>query len=311
MWIMSYDQNDGKAGVVYILENPALNNLLKIGQTTYNGAYRASQLNSDAKTGMPAEYKCVFEIETIDCGRAEKEVHNLLEKYRRGKYKQEFFNVSLDKAISCVQNVCNKFNGNGYMVNNSKSNSQNILNNTGPSQINKINKSINGNSIVNIANNLFNEITITSLVYLLASLSLLIIYVILFSYSKKDYPELYQISSNLNTVNTVNHKIFRCIAAYYTVLFVEPIKIGIKIFDFIELHEFTKYKNINLIICLILSCLLPASIYYSSYHIFYKHYTEKNFNIGLILFLLLPAILGLIVMIIWSIGYGIFNWLLA
>jgi hypothetical protein len=101
----NWDQNDGKPGVVYILRNEAFKeNWLKIGQTTKSGAYRASQLNAKASTGIPKHHLCVFELRTADCGRAEKEVHRLLHQYRMGR--QEFFTVELEIAKAAIFKVC-------------------------------------------------------------------------------------------------------------------------------------------------------------------------------------------------------------
>lgn len=108
----NYDQNDGVAGVVYIIVNQAfaLNNLIKVGCSRRSGAARADELNKDATTGIPAEYECVWECKTLDCGRAEKKIHNALSKCRRGKWGQEWFNVDLDEAKSVIIKICLDYN---------------------------------------------------------------------------------------------------------------------------------------------------------------------------------------------------------
>jgi hypothetical protein len=99
-----YDRNDGQAGVVYILVNEALKDgIYKIGQSTRSGRARASELNSEGKTGMPKLYRCVYEVRTIDCGRAEKMVHARLHKARLTK--QEFFRVDLEDAKRAINEV--------------------------------------------------------------------------------------------------------------------------------------------------------------------------------------------------------------
>lgn len=104
-----YDQNDGVPGVVYILDNPALaEGLYKIGCTRYSGYKRAEDLNKAATTGMPGTYRCVFQVKTADCGRAEKLVFRRLRKFRRGKWGQEFFQVEIGFAKYVVGDSCKR-----------------------------------------------------------------------------------------------------------------------------------------------------------------------------------------------------------
>jgi len=99
-----YDRNDGQPGVVYILVNEALKDgIYKIGQSTRSGRARASELNSEGKTGMPKMYRCVYEVSTCDCGRAEKMVHARLSRGRLTK--QEFFRVDLEEAKRTIHEV--------------------------------------------------------------------------------------------------------------------------------------------------------------------------------------------------------------
>lgn len=115
----SFNQNDGRPGVVYILDNPALaKDIYKIGQTRHSGDRRAKSLNDNASTGTPGEFFCIFEKHTIDCGLAEKIVFKILNKSnvkRRGKYGQEYFELDeagLESAKAIINNVCNLINAN-------------------------------------------------------------------------------------------------------------------------------------------------------------------------------------------------------
>ena len=99
-----YDRNDGQAGVVYILVNEALKDgIYKIGQSTRSGRARASELNAEGKTGMPKLYRCIYEVATVDCGRAEKLVHARLHKGRLTR--QEFFRVEFEEAKRVIHEV--------------------------------------------------------------------------------------------------------------------------------------------------------------------------------------------------------------
>ena len=102
-----YDQNMGKAGVIYILENDGLRSgWVKIGCSSRSGAIRAAELNTDANTGTPGVFRCVFESRTLDCGRAERLVFKELSSHRRGKWGQEFFEVEIGHAKAVIRRVC-------------------------------------------------------------------------------------------------------------------------------------------------------------------------------------------------------------
>ncbi|MCX7256011.1 MAG: GIY-YIG nuclease family protein [Polaromonas sp.] len=105
----NYDQNDGKAGVVYILRNDAFKeNWLKIGQSTRSGQKRAEEINREAGTGLPKHHFCVFEHQTTDCGKAEKAIHKRLASYRKGQ--QEYFEVDITLAKEVIVQECARFN---------------------------------------------------------------------------------------------------------------------------------------------------------------------------------------------------------
>lgn len=86
-----------RSGYIYILINPALHrDLLKIGKTTRKSEDRAKEISS---TGVPAEYRVAFDIESSDCDLAETIIHNKLSAYRYTK-NREFFKLPLKIAIS-------------------------------------------------------------------------------------------------------------------------------------------------------------------------------------------------------------------
>ncbi len=103
----NFNQNDGVPGVVYIIRNSAFKKKwIKIGCSRRSGAVRAEELNKGASTGIPAEFKCFWQCETKDCGRAEKAVHLTFEPFRRGKPGQEWFKVDIETAKSCIEEEC-------------------------------------------------------------------------------------------------------------------------------------------------------------------------------------------------------------
>jgi hypothetical protein len=102
-----FDQNNGVAGVVYILSNDGFKEgYYKIGCSRRSGHARAFSLNADANTGTPGSFKCVFEERTVDCGQAERLVFERLREHRRGKFGQEFFEVEFDLARQTITSVC-------------------------------------------------------------------------------------------------------------------------------------------------------------------------------------------------------------
>ena len=61
------------AGYVYILTNPALPGLLKIGKTTRTPQLRAAELSKP--TGVPRPFEVAYALYVLDCHRVEKRAH--------------------------------------------------------------------------------------------------------------------------------------------------------------------------------------------------------------------------------------------
>ncbi len=102
-----YEQNIGKAGVIYVLENEVFReDHYKIGCSTRAGAVRAAELNRQASTAVPGAFRCVFEHRTKDCGSAEQEIFRALASHRRAKSGQEYFHVKLAHAKETILRVC-------------------------------------------------------------------------------------------------------------------------------------------------------------------------------------------------------------
>jgi T5orf172 domain-containing protein len=87
-------------GYLYILSNPAMPGLLKIGLTTRTVPDRVAELS--AATGVPSAFAVEAYFESSDPQEHEKAVHRKLQNRRvAGK---EFFRVSLDEAIESLRN---------------------------------------------------------------------------------------------------------------------------------------------------------------------------------------------------------------
>jgi hypothetical protein len=93
-------------GFIYILINPAMPGLVKIGRTSGTSEDRAAELS--AVTGLPTPFVVAYDWITYDCVVAEEEVHACLEAMRYSK-DREFFRIPLKEAIAIVSEICEKF----------------------------------------------------------------------------------------------------------------------------------------------------------------------------------------------------------
>ena len=81
-------------GIIYVLSNPAMPDLVKIGKTT-NINQRLSSLYS---SGVPLPFKCVYAKEVDDMDFAEEKLHAGLGSTRINE-KREFFKIPEDELI--------------------------------------------------------------------------------------------------------------------------------------------------------------------------------------------------------------------
>jgi hypothetical protein len=85
-------------GYVYVLSNPSMPNLLKIGYTERDVDERVEELNS---TGVPVP----FEIEAIfgspNAYDDEQAIHNILDHHRLAN-NREFFSIDTKEAVQCI-----------------------------------------------------------------------------------------------------------------------------------------------------------------------------------------------------------------
>lgn len=86
-------------GIVYILINPAMPGLVKIGQTTKKIDTRLKELY---KTGIPLPFECLYACEVDDCELVETSLHNAFYPNRINP-KREFFEINPEQAISILR----------------------------------------------------------------------------------------------------------------------------------------------------------------------------------------------------------------
>lgn len=84
------DRSEGDDGYIYVMHNPAHNkDVFKVGLTKRNTDLRSDELSD---TGSPDKFLVAHEWKVTDCARAEKIVHDALERYRINP-KREFFRL--------------------------------------------------------------------------------------------------------------------------------------------------------------------------------------------------------------------------
>jgi hypothetical protein len=91
-------------GFIYVLSNPSMGGLLKIGFTTKVLEDRVAELNN--VTGIPTNFAVEAFFEVDEPNQLEKAIHRALSKHRIRK-QREFFRLPTTEAIQIIQEVCN------------------------------------------------------------------------------------------------------------------------------------------------------------------------------------------------------------
>lgn len=84
--------------IVYVLTNPAMPGLTKIGFTTS----LEQRLRSLDTTGLPLPFECFYAAEVSDCRRIEKALHEAFDDHRVRK-SREFFRLSPEKPRAIIR----------------------------------------------------------------------------------------------------------------------------------------------------------------------------------------------------------------
>jgi hypothetical protein len=93
----------GVRGYIYVLSNPKMEGLLKIGLSARPLQERIAELNS--ATGVPAPFELEAAFVSTEPQAHERQIHSELAEFRvPGK---EFFSAHITKAISVAQFICN------------------------------------------------------------------------------------------------------------------------------------------------------------------------------------------------------------
>ena len=87
---------------VYILSNPTLPNIFKIGYTKHEPEIRAKQIS--ASTGVALPYKVEWAFQCFNGEQLEREVHEELATYRVNQ-QREFFDIPLVEAQEAIEKI--------------------------------------------------------------------------------------------------------------------------------------------------------------------------------------------------------------
>ena len=85
-------------GSVYVLTNPAMPNMVKIGNTTRDVELRLADPYS---TGVPLPFECEYAAKVKDVDKTEKAFHTAFEPSRVNP-KRKFFNINPEQAIAVL-----------------------------------------------------------------------------------------------------------------------------------------------------------------------------------------------------------------
>ena len=92
--------SEAELGIVYVLINPAMPGLVKIGKTSRGSVdARLSELYS---TGVPVPFECAFAGRIEDESKVEKAFHRAFGPYRLNP-KREFFQIEPEQAIAVLE----------------------------------------------------------------------------------------------------------------------------------------------------------------------------------------------------------------
>ncbi|MDO5653697.1 MAG: GIY-YIG nuclease family protein [Brachymonas sp.] len=93
-------QNSAALQIVYVLTNPAMPGLVKIGSTTQEEVdVRMKQLFS---SGVPVPFDCVFACRVLDAMKVEKALHHAFGQMRINPTR-EFFRIEPERVISILK----------------------------------------------------------------------------------------------------------------------------------------------------------------------------------------------------------------
>jgi hypothetical protein len=92
--------SDTNLGIVYVLTNPAMPGLVKIGKTSRETM--DARLGELYTTGIPVPFECVYAAKLRDESKVEKAFHQAFGPYRINP-KREFFQIEAEQAVALLE----------------------------------------------------------------------------------------------------------------------------------------------------------------------------------------------------------------
>ena len=86
-------------GIVYVLTNPAMPGMVKIGKTSRGMSRRLTELYS---TGVPLPFECAYAARVEDESKVERAFHQAFGPYRINP-RREFFDIEPEQAIALLE----------------------------------------------------------------------------------------------------------------------------------------------------------------------------------------------------------------
>ncbi len=96
---------NNESQIVYVLTNPAMPNLVKIGKTTRSDVQQ--RMNELHTSGVPLPFTCVIAVEVEDCSEVETALHIAFGPNRINP-KREFFEIDPEQAIAVLKVLSSK-----------------------------------------------------------------------------------------------------------------------------------------------------------------------------------------------------------
>ncbi|MGY0217636.1 GIY-YIG nuclease family protein [Endozoicomonadaceae bacterium StTr2] len=91
--------------IVYILSNPAMPGIVKIGKTTQSDV--KTRMNQLYTTGVPVPFECIYATQVGDCSKVESALHLAFGPCRVNP-NREFFKIDAEQAIAILKLLGNK-----------------------------------------------------------------------------------------------------------------------------------------------------------------------------------------------------------
>ncbi|MDP4270411.1 MAG: GIY-YIG nuclease family protein [Bacteroidota bacterium] len=87
-------------GIVYVLTNPAMPDMVKIGMTNKENV--EAQMKELFNTSVPVPFQCEYACKVTDCALVEKALHIAFHPYRINA-QREFFEINPEQAIAILK----------------------------------------------------------------------------------------------------------------------------------------------------------------------------------------------------------------